>query len=161
MAGFAGRAELAQSVAGGTSRGDVSSPGTWTARGSQFIRPVRFSKGGGVELDGAPLMREIQRLLAEVAPEVAEELSRALVPAAQAAFDAWPVGTKPKDVHSKELVGLEYAILGPTTWRASLVNRAEYALFIRRGRTARALIFDRGARAANLAAKRLEGTLGR
>lgn len=106
-------------------------------------------------------MREIHRLIASAAPAVAEEVSRALVPAAQAAFDAWPIGTTPKEIHSKELVGLEYRILGPTTWQASLVNRASYALFIRRGRTARALIFDRGARAADLAAKRLGDTLGR
>lgn len=155
---FSGRAELAQSVAGGTSRGDVSTPGTWVDRGASFIRPVRFSKGQ-IQVDGAPLMREIARLISQAAPIVAEEVSRALVPAAQAAFDAWPVGARPKDVHSKELVGLEYAVLSPGLWRASLVNRAEYALFIRKGRTARRFIFERGARAADLAARRLESVL--
>jgi hypothetical protein len=154
MMALASRAELAQS------RGDVSAVGSWESRGDAFIRPIRFQQGW-IQVDAAPLMQEIRKLLAAVAPQVAAELSRALVPAAQAAFDAWPVGVVPKPVHSKDRVGLEYAILGPTTWQASLVNRAEYALFIRRGSTARSLIFERGTRAADLAARRLETVLGR
>ena len=157
---FAGRAELAQSVAGGTSRGDVSRVGSWTDRGSQFIRPIR-QRDGQVSVDATKLAREIAALMAQAAPAVADELSRALVPAAQAAFDAWPVGKQPKPVHSKELVGLEYKVLAPGVWAASLVNRASYALFIRRGRTARALIFQRGTRAADLAARRLADTLSK
>lgn len=106
-------------------------------------------------------MRTIASLIAAAAPQVADEVSRALIPAAQAALDAWPIGKRDKPVHSNELVGIEYAVLGPTTWQASLVNRAGYALFIRRGRTARYLIFERGERAAKTAAKRLGNTLGK
>ena len=157
---FAGRAELAQSRAGGTSRGDVSKAGTWTDRGAQFIRPIRGSRGL-VSVDATKLARQVAALIAEAAPVVAEEVSRALVPAAQAAFDAWPVGRRDKPIHSKELVGLEYKVLGPGVWAASLVNRASYALYIRKGRTARSLIFERGTRAADLAARRLGDTLSK
>jgi len=107
------------------------------------------------------MMKEIHKLLGEVAPRVAEELSRALVPAAAVAFENWPVGKVEKAQHSKELVGIEYKILGPTVWMASLVNRADYAVFIRRGSTARTFIFKRGASAADLAARRLSDSLGK
>jgi hypothetical protein len=157
---FSGRAELAQSRAGGTSRGDVSKVGTWADRGAQFIRPVRQTNGL-ISVEATRLAREVALLMAEAAPAVSEELSRALVPAAKAAFDAWPVGRRDKPIHSKELVGLEYKVLAPGIWAASLVNRASYALFIRKGRTARRLIFERGTRAADLAARRLGDTLSK
>ena len=112
-------------------------------------------------MEGAALMKKIHGLLGEVAPRVADELSKALVPAATVAFDNWPVGNREKDIHSKERVGIEYKIIGPTVWMASLVNRADYAVFIRRGSTARTFIFKRGASAADLAARRLADSLGK
>jgi hypothetical protein len=106
------------------------------------------------------MMREIRDLLAAAAPIASREISRALVPAAEHAFDQWPVSDRdPRrhtiPVHSKELVGIEYRVISPTQWQASLVNRADYAAVIRRGRTGRALIFDRGTRAAETASRRL------
>ncbi len=81
------------------------------------------------------------------------------------AFDQWPVSDRdPRrhtiPVHSKELVGLEYRVVSPTTWRASLVNRADYANAIRRGRTARRLVFDGGTRGVETASRRIAQRFG-
>jgi hypothetical protein len=110
-------------------------------------------------------MKEVRDLLDAIAPLASREISRALVPAAEYVFDQWPVSDRdpkrhPKGVHSKELVGLEYRVLDESTWQASLVNRAEYAMWIRRGRTARTLIFKRGTRAAMTASGRIARALG-
>ena len=152
-----------QSRVGG-SRGDVSNGAKWTARGDQFIRPHRFS-AGDVRVEGAELMREIRDLVGAIAPLASKEVSRALVPTAEYAFDQWPVSDRdPKrhtlGVHSKELVGIEYRVIDATTWQASLVNRADYAWMIRRGRVAKKLIFTRGERAAMTASKRLAQAMG-
>jgi hypothetical protein len=154
MAAFAGRADLAQANVAGD-RGDVNAVGLWKDDGRQFLRATRFSDGAVQVSDGRALMREVAGMMAAPAPVVAGVVSRALMPAAQFAFDNWPVGRSPKKVRSKELVGLEYEVLGPGLWQASLVNRASYAADIRGGRTADALIIQNGRRAAQAASSRV------
>ena len=157
------RAGNVQNRVGG-SRAAVSRGDLWQTRGDRFLRPIRFP-GGEVNVEGEQLMREIRDLLGVVAPIASREISRALVPAAEFAFDQWPVSDRDPSrhvlgVHSKELVGLEYRVLDDSTWQASLVNRADYAALIRRGRTARKLIFRRGERAALTASGRIARALG-
>lgn len=110
------------------------------------------------------MAREMRALLTAAAPAVSYEISRALIPAAEWAYDNWPVSDRnPKrhdpPVHSKELLALEYSVLTDTTWMATFANRADYALMIRRGRTARKFIFKRGERAAKTAAGRIAKTI--
>lgn len=131
---------------GGTissSESQVGAKARWASR--ETPPNLAMNRGALVQVDRG-LQAVVADLMHRVNPAAAEAFNRHLGPVAGAAFQRWPVDTG----LSKSLLTLEYGLSADgATLTGSLVNRAPYALFIRRGYTVRNFIWDPGARAAN------------
>lgn len=127
----------------------------WQERGDRYLRAYpTMPRGSLVQVDPR-LQAQVVGMIAEVYPSVADSFTRHLVPVAEHAFNEWPVKTG----LSKSLLALEFGVDSPTVFRGSIVARAPYTYFIYRGRTARDLVFDPGARAADAMADEIVDAL--
>ena len=144
-----------------SSPSQVAARAAWKTAG--LTRTIRGRRTDAIQVDGSALQATLDAFLRAVGPAVADSINRHFVPVAMAAFDQWPApppGPPKRTGLSKSLLALEISISADgTELAAALVDRAPYALFIRRGATVRELIWNPGRDAAEPIADDILGAL--
>lgn len=159
---FVDRAELIRAgLTVSSSPEQVSAKAAWRTPGLSSISR-QGTRGQLITVDPG-LQDMISEFLEMLGPVVAKAFNDNIGPLAQEAFDQWPEpppGPPARTGLSKSLLALEFAVSADgTEITASLVNRAPYALFIRRGQVVNELIWRPGREAADRIATDLVGGL--
>jgi len=143
-----------------SSPAQVSARAAWRTPGLSTVS--RRGTRGQLITVGPELEQAINDLLEGLGPAVAQAINENMGPLAQEAYDRWPApppGPPARTGLSKSLLALEIGVSADgSEITASLVNRAPYALFIRRGQVVDRLIWRPGREAGDrIAAELVDG----